>query len=213
MKRLVVLGPPGSGKGTNTQKIAKAFNLKRITVGDVVKKEISKKTKLGQLMFSYTKDGHFVPNDIVVKVLEKQVKNLKGFDGFIIDSAPINMEQKEIMKNWNIDCAIWLNIKDFNISKKRVLKRLMCPNCHFVTSKTENKNGICPNCETPLEKRYDDSLQVVSKRLNQYVEKTLPVVKSFKKEGKVLTINAEQDKEKVFLEICSKINKFFAKSL
>lgn len=213
MKSFVVLGPPGSGKGTNTRRIAETYNLKRITVGDVVKEEIAKQTKLGQEMFSYTKQGLFVPNEIVVKVLEKQVKNLKGFDGYIIDTAPINLEQKQVMKNWNIDCVIWLKISNFDIAKERVLKRLMCPKCKLVTSKTESKKGICPKCGTVLEKRYDDNSKIVKKRINQYIEKTLPVVKAFKKEGKVLEINAEKDKEKVFSQICKKIDKFFAKDL
>ncbi len=210
MKKMVVLGPPGSGKGTSTRKIAQFFNLKRITVGDAIKEEIFKKTKLGQIMFNFTKDGHFIPDEMVVKVLQKQIKNLKGFDGFIIDTAPINLEQKEIMKNLNIDCAILLNIKNFDVVRERILKRLMCPKCKLVTSKTENKTGICPNCGSNLEKRYDDNLKVVNKRINQYLEKTLPVAKAFKKEGKLLTINAEENREKVFSQIKAKINKFFA---
>ena len=213
MIRLTILGAPGSGKGTHTYRIAEKYNLKHIVVGDVVKQEIRDKTELGKIMYEYTSVGKFVPSNIVVDVIDKQVKNLKGFDGFIIDTAPINMDQKEAMKNLVIDGVIWLKIENYDILRKRILDRLICPKCRMVTTKTSCPNKICPYCGAELEQRYDDNLETVNKRIVQYEEKTLPVIKSYQKEGKVIVIDAEQSKEEVYAEICDKIDKFLKKTI
>ena len=208
MVNFVILGAPGSGKGTHTYRIAEKYNLKHIVVGDVVKQEIRDKTSLGKIMYDYTSVGKFVPTEIVVDVLKKQVEDLKGFDGYIIDTAPINMEQKEAMKDIDIDGVIWLRINDYDILRKRVLERLICPKCKKVTSKTNNPNKICPYCGSVLEQRYDDNLETINKRIVQYQEKTLPVIKVYQKQNKVLEIDAEQNKEEVFTQICNKIDEF-----
>lgn len=208
MVNFVILGAPGSGKGTHTYRIAEKYNLKHIVVGDVVKQEIRDKTSLGKIMYDYTSVGKFVPTEIVVDVLKKQVEDLKGFDGYIIDTAPINMEQKEAMKDFDIDGVIWLRINDYDILRKRVLERLICPKCKKVTSKTNNPNKICPYCGSVLEQRYDDNLETINKRIVQYQEKTLPVIKVYQKQNKVLEIDAEQNKEEVFTQICNKIDEF-----
>ncbi len=211
--RLVILGAPGSGKGTQTHHIAKKYNLKHVVVGDVVKDEIRNKTELGKILYEYTSVGKFVPSEIVIDVLDKQIKNTKGFDGFIIDTAPINMQQKEAMKNIEIDAAVWLKIVNFDVIRNRILKRLICPKCKMVTSVDENSNNHCINCGFELEKRYDDNIDTVNKRIEQYEKETLPVIESFRQEGKLIEINAERSKKEVLNEIFEKIDKFFEKSL
>lgn len=209
---LVILGAPGSGKGTQTYRIAEKYNLKHVVVGDVVKQEIRDKTELGKILYEYTSVGKFVPSEIVVDVLDKQIKGLKGFDGFIIDTAPINLEQMENMKSIPVEGVVWLKITDYDVLRKRTLSRLICPKCRKVTSETENPSGICEYCGSQLEKRYDDNLETVNKRIEQYKEKTLPVIEEYQKQGIVLEIDAEKGKQEVFEEICEKIDKFFCKT-
>lgn len=211
--RLVILGAPGSGKGTQTYHIAKKYNLKHVVVGDVVKDEIRNKTSLGKILYEYTSVGKFVPSEIVIDVLDKQIKNTKGFDGFIIDTAPINMQQKDAMKNIEIDAAVWLKIVNFDVIRNRILKRLICPKCKRVTSVDENSTNHCLHCGAELEKRYDDNIETVNKRIAQYEKETLPVIESFRQEGKLIEINAERSKKEVLNEIFEKIDKFFEKSL
>lgn len=211
MKRLVILGAPGSGKGTQTYRIAEKYNLKHVVVGDVVKQEIRDKTELGKLLYEYTSVGKFVPSEIVVDVLNKQINDLKGYDGFIIDTAPINMDQKRALKSMPIDGVIWLKISSCDTLRERVLNRMICPKCRKVTTKTESPDGVCPYCGAVLEQRYDDNINTINKRIEQYKNETLPVVRSYREEGKIIEINGEQGKEEVFAEICSKIDKFFAK--
>lgn len=206
--RLVILGAPGSGKGTHTYKIAKRYNLKHVVVGDVVKAEIRNKTELGKIMYEYTSVGKFVPSEIVIDVLKNQVEDLKGFDGYIIDTAPINMEQKKAMSDFIIDGVIWLKVENYDMLKERILNRLICPNCRKVTTKSKYPNRICPCCGSALEQRYDDNVETFNKRIAQYVDKTLPVIRDYQREGKLIEINAEQDKKDVYAEICDKLDKF-----
>ncbi len=208
MIRLVILGAPGSGKGTHTYKIAKKYNLKHVVVGDVVKQEIRNKTALGKIMYEYTSVGKFVPSDIVVDVLKAQVKDLKGFDGFIIDTAPINMEQKEAMSDFIIDGVIWLKVENFDLLRERILNRLICPNCRRVTTKSKYPNKICPCCKSTLEERYDDNVETFNKRIAQFKEKTLPVIREYQKQGKVIEIDAEMAKQDVYSQICEKLDNF-----
>jgi len=213
MKRLVILGAPGSGKGTQTYRIAQKYNLKHVVVGDIVKQEIRDKTELGKLLYEYTSVGKFVPSEIVVGVLNKQINDLKGYDGFIIDTAPINMDQKRALKGMIIDAVIWLKISHCDVLRERILDRLICPKCRKVTSKTENSTGRCSYCGAVLEQRYDDNIDTINKRIEQYKSETLPVVQSYREEGKLIDINGEQGKEEVFQEICQKIDSFFEKDL
>ena len=211
--RIAIIGPPGSGKGTQTYRIASKFNLKHIVVGDIVKDEIRKKTELGEIMFSYTNVGKFVPSEIVMKVLEKQIQDLSGFDGYIIDTAPINLNQMQAMEFIPLDAVLSLKIENFDILRTRILSRLICPKCRRVTSVSDTENNLCNNCGAELEKRYDDKIETINIRLKQYEEQTVPVLNEYKKQGKLIEINAENTRQEVFEEICEKLNNFFSKTL
>ncbi len=208
--KLVILGPAGSGKGQNTARIARKYNLKHVVVGDIVKKEIREKTDVGMIMYDYTSVGKFVPTNLVMQVLNKQLKKLDGYDGYIIDTAPINMEQFEKMNIDELDAAISLEVSDYDILRERVLNRLRCPNCFAVTSVFDAPDNHCADCGAELEHRYDDNLPTLNFRLKQYDNETVPVIKSFKALGKLIRIDASGNKDEVFQQICNKINRFFA---
>lgn len=213
MKRLAILGAPGSGKGTQTYRIAQKYNLKHIVVGDAVKQEIRDKTELGKLLYEYTSVGKFVPSKIVMDVLNEQIHNLEVFDGFIIDTAPINMDQKYALKDLQIDGVIWLKISVCDILKRRILERKICPQCRKVTNTIENPTDKCAYCGATLEHRYDDNITTINRRIEQYKKETMPVVRSYREEGILIEVNGEQDKEAVFEEICQKLDKFFEKDV
>ncbi|MBR4271069.1 MAG: nucleoside monophosphate kinase [Clostridia bacterium] len=208
--KLVILGPAGSGKGQNTARIARKYNLKHVVVGDIVKKEIREKTDVGKIMYDYTSVGKFVPTNLVMQVLNKQLKKLDGYDGYIIDTAPINMEQFEKMNIEELDAAISLEVADYDILRERVLNRLRCPSCFAVTSVLDAPEGHCLDCGAELEHRYDDNLPTLNFRLKQYENETVPVIKSFKALGKLIKVDASGDKDEVFKQICNKINRFFS---
>lgn len=207
---LVLLGSPGSGKGSQRDLIANHYNLKTIIVGDLVKQEIRDETPLGKLMFKYTTDGKLVPDEFIMDLVSRQCKDLDNFDGFIIDSAPLSLEQKNVlMKDVEIDVAVYLEIHDYDIVRKRTSLRLVCPNCKYVASVLDNTDGICPRCSAHLERRYDDNPQTVETRIQRFIRETIPVVDALKSEQKLITINAELSKEAVFNEIIQKLDNFF----
>lgn len=211
--RLAIVGPPGSGKGTQTYRIAQKYNLKHVVVGDVVKQEIRDGTELGKIMYEYTSKGKFLPSEMVIDVLKKQIDDLKGYAGFIIDTAPINMAQKASMNSMPLDAVISLSVKDFDLLRQRMLKRVICPVCKKPTSEEDAKNQICPFCKNKLEKRYDDNIETINVRIEQYKRETIPVVESYREQGNLIEVDAQQTKEKVFLEICKKIDSFFKKTI
>lgn len=207
---LVLLGSPGSGKGSQRDLIANHYNLKTIIVGDLVKQEIRDETPLGKLMFKYTTEGKLVPDEFIMDLVSRQCKDLDNFDGFIIDSAPLSLEQKNVlMKDVEIDVAVYLEIHDYDIVRKRTSLRLVCPNCKYVASVLDNADGICPRCSAHLERRYDDNPQTVETRIQRFIRETIPVVDALKSEQKLITINAELSKEAVFNEIIQKLDNFF----
>ncbi len=207
---LVLLGSPGSGKGSQRDLIANHYNLKTIIVGDLVKQEIRDETPLGKLMFKYTTEGKLVPDEFIMDLVSRQCKDLDNFDGFIIDSAPLSLEQKNVlMKDVEIDVAVYLEIHDYDIVRKRTSLRLVCPNCKYVASVLDNTDGICPRCSAHLERRYDDNPQTVETRIQRFIRETIPVVDALKSEQKLITVNAELSKEAVFNEIIQKLDNFF----
>ena len=209
---IVMIGAPGSGKGQNTGRVAQKYGLRHVVVGDIVKAEIRNKTEVGKIMYDYTSKGRFVPSDIVMEVLAKQLNTISPQEGFIIDTAPINMDQYNKMKDLvELDAVISLVVEDHNILRRRTLNRMICPNCRAVTSVIESPDGICKVCGSKLEHRYDDNLETVNFRIAQYERETVPVLNAFENEGKLIRINAEGTKEAVFAEICAKIDDFFAK--
>lgn len=211
--KLAILGPAGSGKGQNTGRIAQKYNLNHVVVGDIVKSEIRNKTDVGKIMYAFTSTGRFVPSDIVMDVLAKQLSSFPQNEGFIIDTAPLNMEQYEKMQKFiNLDAVISLEVDDFNVLRRRTLNRMICPKCRAVTSVFEAPDNLCKACGSTLEHRYDDNLETVNFRLAQYVRETVPVLNEFEKSGKLIRINADQSKEEVFCEICRKLDEFFAKN-
>ena len=207
---LVLLGSPGSGKGSQRDLIANHYNLKTIIVGDLVKQEIRDETPLGKLMFKYTTEGKLVPDEFIMDLVSRQCKDLDNFDGFIIDSAPLSLEQKNVlMKDVEIDVAVYLEIHDYDIVRKRTSLRLVCPICKYVASVLDNTDGICPRCSAHLERRYDDNPQTVETRIQRFIRETIPVVDALKSEQKLITVNAELSKEAVFNEIIQKLDNFF----
>lgn len=211
--KLVLLGSPGSGKGTTRDLIAEHYNLKTIIVGDIVKQEIRNETPLGKLMYKYTTEGKLVPDEFVMDLVAAQCKDLHNYDGYIIDSAPLSLEQKNVLlAKIDVDAAIYLRIRDYDIVRRRTSLRLVCPNCKFVTSVLCNTDGICPRCGTHLERRYDDNPHTVETRIKRFIKETLPVIAEFRQQGKVVAVNAENDREAVFNEIVQKLDNFFKKS-
>ncbi len=200
---LIILGPPASGKGTQAKMLAERFNLKHISSGDILRAN-SANPKIRK----YLENGSLVPDEIVFDFLKKEMENLEGKKGFILDGFPRTIKQAEMLdsflkeKGMEIDRVIYLDVKDGEVIK-RVSGRRVCPKCgatfnvYFAPPKIE---GVCDRCKGRLIQREDDREEVVKKRLEIFKKETLPLLEYYK--GKVITINGNRKIFEIFEDIC-----------
>lgn len=193
--RISILGPPGVGKGTYSDALSKILGVPHISPGEIFKQEISQNTDLGRKVKSYVTQGLLVPDEIVVKIVEKAVRTL-GKNGFIIDGYPRTLYQAEYSeKVFPIDVAVFLNAPD-EVILERISGRLRCPVCgktYHVKWNPPKKKWVCDICGAKLVRRKDDEADVVKKRLEVYRENILPILGFYEKRGKLMEFDASID--------------------
>ena len=177
--RLIILGPPGAGKGTQSKLIAKKYGLKNISIGNVLRKEIKKRTKLGIKVKPYIERGDLAPDSTVYKIIKPYL--LKG--NFIMDGFPRHINQVKLIKE-KINAAVFLDCK-----KEVIIKRLLR--------------------RRKLEHRKDDDEETIEYRWLVYKRKTIPVIEHYKKSGILITVNGNFNIKEVFKEITEKLNELF----
>jgi len=200
----IFIGPPGSGKGTQAKKISEFLNYSFISTGDILREEVKKKTKLGNMAKKYMEKGELVPDDLMLKIIKKNLKKKKGV---ILDGFPRTINQAkgldEILKNKSlkIDNVFYLKVKDEEIIK-RLSSRRICPKCqniyNLITKKPKN-DEVCDICNVKLIQRDDDKEEVIIKRLKVYNEETKELLNYYK--DKILEIDGEGNPEDVFERI------------
>ena len=206
---IILFGPPGAGKGTQSKNLAKKFNLFNISSGDLLRDEIKNNSKLGNKISSIINEGSLVSDNIVNDLIRKILNNEKYKNRLIFDGYPRNLQQTKnldllLEKNkQNITCVISLDV-DKNTIIKRILGRQNCSNCGQVFNKHFNpSNQESHSCDPKfLQKRSDDNQQIVESRFDTYLGKTLPIL-DFYKEKKILhKINGMNEIDAIFVEIC-----------
>ena len=181
---VIILGPPGAGKGTQAQNIAKKFNLHQISTGDLLRNEIKKKTEVGIEIESIISEGEFATDDIVNKLLDKIIKNPVHKNKIIFDGYPRNISQAKNLKrllnkeNQSISAVLYLHVSR-NIIEKRIVGRITCSKCNkilneFFNTKQEIENHECG--KNYLQKRNDDNHKTITLRYDTYMERTKPVL-------------------------------------
>ena len=180
---LILLGPPGSGKGTQAQFIVKKYNYFQLSSGDLLRNEIMKNTTLGKKIETIVPHGGFVTDEIVNLLLKQTIINSKNKNRIIFDGYPRNIPQTKNLElvlkedNQSIGSIIFLNASR-EIIKKRIMGRITCEKCNMILNEFFNKDEIDAHpCEKKyLKKRKDDNEQTVITRYNTYMEKTKPVL-------------------------------------
>jgi adenylate kinase len=207
-KRLVLLGAPGSGKGTQAEMITRQFGIPVTSPGAILRREKDLGTPLGLETAEIIQSGGLVPDATIVKLIEDWVR-LHGAHGFVFDGFPRTVPQAESLKlilerhRTPLDLAIWLEVSDQTVSE-RISGRLQCRSCGFVTSTTSgnfSERAVCPYCEGPLVRRNDDEAEVLQNRLKEYHVKTEPLAAFYEKESMLRRIDGNRDREAVFGEI------------
>ena len=198
---IVLLGPPGSGKGTQAVKLAAKFGVPHISTGDILRAHVRKKTKLGKLAQSYMAAGKLVPDDVVIEMTAKRLREPDAKKGFILDGFPRNLAQARALEGVTaLDHVVNLFL-DAEDLVKRPTGRRICPNCaavyHLLTNPSK-KPGRCDKCGHELTTRTDDTEDVVRTRVKTYDEQTRPLTEHYKAKGLLQDVYASGHIEEVF---------------
>ncbi|MFA6642314.1 MAG: adenylate kinase [Methanomethylophilus sp.] len=207
--KIVLLGPPGAGKGTQGEKLENELGYVRLSTGDMLREAVRKGTSLGVKAKTYMDAGALVPNDLIINLMKEKIASLGNNAGIIFDGFPRTVEQAEALDQAvDIDLAIDLNVAD-KVLVERLTQRRTCPQCNAVYHLAYNppkKAGFCDKCGSVLYQRDDDKEATVKNRLEVYRKNTLPLVDYYKKAGKLTVIDGTGDIETIFDQVKKALN-------
>ena len=207
---LILLGPPGAGKGTQSARIVTVYNLVQISTGDILRAEVKSSTELGKIAKSLMDDGKLVPDNLIIDMISGYIEKEAGSSGFILDGFPRTEEQAKALdvmlleKNLKIDYVIKLEV-DEKALIERVVGRFSCGDCgqgyhdKFAPTKLAN---ICDVCGSKnFVRRADDNVESMTARLVAYREQTEPILPYYEKKGALTIVNGMKTPEEVFEQI------------
>lgn len=191
--KIVIIGPQGSGKGTQAKILSSKLGIPHISTGDILREEIKGGTELGNKVKTLIEKGELVSDEIIFEILRKRISKPDCKNGFIFDGVPRTMEQAKMLEGIGIDKVIYLDIPD-DISVKRISSRYQCKNCgtiygHDVRPKVI---GRCDHCNAELYQRDDDKPEAVKKRLEIFHKETEPIIRLYKQKGILIRIDGSQ---------------------
>ncbi len=208
--RLVLLGAPGSGKGTQAKSISDHFKIKKIVLGDILREEVKKGTELGGKVRGYMQKGLLVPDDIVALVIKEHIDN----QGFVMDGYPRNINQAHILdeilqeKNITLDRVIYLDVTQDTVME-RLLGRRVCKRCganYHIKNMPPKVENVCDICGGELVQREDDTYEVTKKRWEVFQKEAEAILDYYRKKGILISVDANKNAEEVFAEILTKLD-------
>lgn len=210
---LILMGLPGAGKGTQAEMIEEKFKTPHISTGDMFRLAIKEETNLGKQAKAYMDEGALVPDEVTNGIVEERLAMDDCETGFLLDGFPRTIPQAEaldqIMNNLDkkIDFVIHVDVPAEKLLK-RLTGRRVCPKCgatYHVINKPPKVEGICDRDGAELVQRDDDTEETVQKRLSVNIEQTKPLLDFYEAKGVLVTVDGDQDIDKVFAEIVAKI--------
>ena len=208
--KLILIGAPGAGKGSHAKLISKKYKIPQISMGDIIREDIKKGTKLGKELKKFTEKGNLVTDDLVIRLLESRINKKDCSNGYILDGFPRTIAQANALeKITEID-----NVLLLDCSEKTVLQRLVgrrnCNKCgaiFHVINMPPKKEGVCDKCGGKLFQRGDDQEKTIKNRLKVYKRKTAPLINFYKKKGLLKKVNANNTLDIAFKDIINALNK------
>ncbi len=207
--KIIMLGAPGAGKGTQAKMIAEEYGIPHISTGDIFRANLKAGTELGEKAKVYMDQGLLVPDDLTCDLVVDRIAQEDCKDGFILDGFPRTIPQADCLTDAlnklgeKMEYAIDVNVPDENIIE-RMSGRRVCPNCgatYHIVSMPPKEEGICDACGTKLILRADDEAETVKKRLDVYHEQTQPLIDYYTKQGILHTVDGTLPMQEVFQRI------------
>lgn len=207
-RRIVLVGPPASGKGSQASRIQEKHGIPAVSTGRLLRDEAKAGSELGRLAAEHTSKGHLAPDELVIAILEKWLDG--GREAFVLDGFPRTLVQavrlERFLKKLGTPLDIVLSLDcDVQTIEDRILNRMTCSACKSVFNVRLHLGGnevsACPKCGGHLERRADDTREVLAKRLAVYAEKTEPLIGYYSDRNLLFRINANQDADAVFADI------------
>jgi adenylate kinase len=207
--RLILLGAPGAGKGTQAVALSKKLNIPHISTGDIFRSNIKKGTELGKKAKEYIDKGALVPDDVTIGIVSERLAQKDCESGFILDGFPRTIPQAEsldkVLENMGLDIDYVINIQvaDCDIVE-RLSGRRVCKDCgctYHIHNHPTTKEGICDICNAPVITRKDDREETVLNRLKTYHMQTEPLIEYYKQKGKLLEVEGTKPSEETTNEL------------
>lgn len=207
--KIIMLGAPGAGKGTQAIQIADKYGIPHISTGDIFRANIKGQTELGMEAKQYMDKGQLVPDELTVRILLDRVAKDDCKNGYVLDGFPRTIPQAEVLTdavskmNDKIDFAIDVEVPDENIIKRMSGRRacLKCGATYHIEHVPPKTEGICDACGSELVQREDDKPETVRERLNVYHAQTQPLIDYYKKQGILHEVDGTKDMQEVFADI------------
>jgi adenylate kinase len=211
MKRIILFGAPGCGKGTQADMLEKKYGYKKISTGDLIRAEVAAETNIGLQVKTIMEKGELVPDETIIEILKKRLKQEDIKNGYIMDGFPRTKQQAEALSQMEVDSemAIYLRIVHEDVVVKRLLSRLTCSQCGAIFNMQNNPPktpGLCDLCGGAIKQRADDNEETVRNRINVYRKQTEPVIDYYKNKEILHEVDASGSVEKVFEAIEEVLN-------
>jgi len=211
---LILLGPPGAGKGTQAVLLSGALKVPHISTGDIFRSNIKQQTELGKKVSDILASGGLVPDDLTCEIVKDRLTQDDCQNGFIMDGFPRTLPQAEMFeemlkaKNRKIDAVINIVVDDDVIVKRMSGRRMCsCGKVYHITSNPPKQEGICDACGSALYIRDDDREETVLRRLKTYHDQTSPLIDFYSKRGLILEVDGEKDIESTFRDIMTALGR------
>ncbi len=213
--RLILLGPPGAGKGTQAKKLVEKYTIPQISTGDILREAVKNQTSLGKAAKSFMDAGGLVPDEVVVGIIRERLQEDDCAKGYILDGFPRTVPQADELKKalsemgQSIDSVLSIVVENQELIQ-RLTGRRTCKECgvgYHIMYKKPEKDGICDQCQGPLIQRDDDKEETIKNRLAVYNEQTEPLIQYYGKDGALVEIQGTGSIDEIFGRISAVLEK------
>lgn len=203
--KLIFLGPPGAGKGTQAERVVTTLGIPQISTGEILRKAMKEETPIGRKAKGFVESGALVPDDVVLEIVKDRLAQSDCAAGYLLDGFPRTLAQADALAKFaKIDAVINLKVPS-EVIVKRLSGRRVCAACGHTTHVDIVGEGACPKCGAPLTQRKDDAPESVQNRLVAYDKQTKPLIEYYAAKGNLINVDGVRPMEEVTREILDQL--------